>query len=475
MGKSFNYPNRRAVLAGIGGITGSLALSACYKSDEPLDHYDTIIIGAGLSGLHAAKMLQDEGGNILVLESSERVGGRIFTMDDVPSKPEAGGMEIGQMYARARSTIADLGLGLEPFPSSPPGMMINYDDHNTTMSNWTTWEHNPLPDDLKKTLPFSLMRMAMPTPNPLESLDSWLEKSSSQYDIPLSTYLEKLGDNDDIRKMINISLQGPSVDQISALGELRKARVGQFERGNGPSERIVGGASRLPEAMAASLQSEIIHNKKVTEVRENGAKTIIKCADGSEYSAGHVICTVPFSVLKNIRFDPGLPKTQQQAINEIPYLPSTVFYFSALEPFWEHDQLPPTMWTTSILERIFALASNTSPVAIFWGLINGNNALEFDKLALADQEQLILDEMARVRPSTTGKIKVEKIHSWGRYTHNRGAWAYWKPGQITKFGESYNKPHNNIHFAGEHTAMLAAGIEGAFETGERAAFEVLDI
>jgi monoamine oxidase len=343
------------------------------------------------------------------------------------------------------------------------------------MKEWGEWQFNPLPESLKKILPFSLLRAAMPNPNPLEELDSWLDASAQRYDVPLSHYLKNLGDNDDIRKMIDVSLQGPSVDNISLLGELRKSRIGQFERSNGPSERVVGGASRLPEAMAKNLKSTIMMSKKVTHIKENAAKTYISCEDGSEYSASHVVCTVPFSVLKNIRFEPGLPTLQNRAIEEIPYLPSTVFYFSATEAFWEADGLPPTMWSTSILERVFALASNTDSVAIFWGLINGNNAINFDNLDTLEQEQTILNEMARIRPSTKGKITVERIHSWNSYSHNKGAWAYWKPGQISEFGKIYHNQHHNIHFAGEHTSTYAAGIEGAFESGERAAFEILGI
>ena len=62
--------------------------------------------------------------------------------------------------------------------------------------------------------------------------------------------------------MIDISLQGDKLENISMLGELRKGRIGQFERSNGPSEMVVGGASRLPEAMAKSLKSSVFFEKK---------------------------------------------------------------------------------------------------------------------------------------------------------------------------------------------------------------------
>jgi monoamine oxidase len=475
MSANSKFPTRRQILAGIGASAGAIALASCGQNGETVTHYDAIIIGAGLSGLHAARLLEAEGLNILVLEASDRVGGRIFTMDDVPSNPDAGGMEIGQMYARARATLTDLNIELSAFPSSPSGMTINYGDYNTTLTNWSGWEHNPLPDKLKKMFPFSIIRSAMPSPNPLEELDSWLDPEALQYDVPLSDYLKNLGNNDVIREIVDISLQGDSVDNISMLGELRKGRISQFERSIGPSEMIVGGASRLPEAMAKSLKMPILNNKKVTSIKRNGRKSFITCDDGDEFSSEHVICTVPYAVLKDIIIKPDLPEIQNRAINEIPYLPATVFYFTSSEPFWESDRLPPTMWTNSPIERVFALASNEKPVAVFWGLINGNKALAFDKLTQKDQKKLIITEMARIRPASQGKLTVHKIHSWTATPYSRGAWAYWKPNQIKEFRGSYRASHQNIHFAGEHTSTFAAGIEGAFESGERAAFEVLGI
>ena len=56
-----------------------------------------------------------------------------------------------------------------------------------------------------------------------------------------------------------------------------------------------------------------------------------------------------------------------------------------------------------------------------------------------------------------------------------GAYACWEPGQITRFANEVAKPHGRLFFAGEHTAAVARGMEGAMESGERAALEVMEI
>jgi monoamine oxidase len=63
--------------------------------------------------------------------------------------------------------------------------------------------------------------------------------------------------------------------------------------------------------------------------------------------------------------------------------------------------------------------------------------------------------------------------SWERHPWTLGHMAYRAPGQIRAFGTVLAEPHGRIHFAGEHTALLTSGMEGAMESGERAALEIL--
>ena len=63
-------------------------------------HYDVIIIGAGLAGLQAGRMLQQHGVDFLLLEGSERIGGRVYTLDHLPGRPEAGAPSLARITRR---------------------------------------------------------------------------------------------------------------------------------------------------------------------------------------------------------------------------------------------------------------------------------------------------------------------------------------------------------------------------------------
>jgi len=63
---------------------------------------------------------------------------------------------------------------------------------------------------------------------------------------------------------------------------------------------------------------------------------------------------------------------------------------------------------------------------------------------------------------------------WTGYQWTKGSYSYWKVGQYTRFSGAEKERSNNCHFAGEHTSQDFQGyLQGAVETGERAASEVL--
>ena len=88
-------------------------------------------------------------------------------------------------------------------------------------------------------------------------------------------------------------------------------------------------------------------------------------------------------------------------------------------------------------------------------------------------KQALVDEFHALAPASRGRIELGEMVSWMREPFNEGTWAIWKPGQIASSANLMFRPHGRIHFAGEHTAFSNSGMEGAAESGERAALEVM--
>lgn len=460
-------------------LSASGVLPACTDQSAPksssaggASKTDVLIIGAGLSGLYTAGLLESQGVRVMVLEADDRVGGRIRTMDMLAGKPEAGGMQIGPMYARIRSKISDLGLTTyEPNQGFPPmGMYI--DGQPVTLAEWADSPLNKTVGMERKLPPFALKGLYLRQAAKLDELDSWLAPEMAAFDIPFDQFLHSKGASDEAMRLMEII--GEQASDVSTLSQMRNARVLKFSMESGSYSFLDGGMSRLPEGMAENIQGDLLQNKKVVAVNQRNDGVEVICGDGSAYRARFAVMTLPFSVLREVVFDPPLQGPQMDAVQNLPYSQVTQIFYDINGSFWEEDGMPASMFTDSPLERIFSLAGPDGDNQHLWAFINGN--AEKHLQSMNDKETLdwAWAELKRLRPSVEGRVEPRAVYSWSRNPYARGAYSYFAPGQMSAFGRNMSLPAGRVHFAGEHTAVLQTGMEGAMESGERVVMEILD-
>ncbi|MFZ1625977.1 MAG: FAD-dependent oxidoreductase, partial [Gammaproteobacteria bacterium] len=145
------------------------------------------------------------------------------------------------------------------------------------------------------------------------------------------------------------------------------------------------------------------------------------------------------------------------------------------EPYWEKDGLPANMWTDTPIDQLSAMSRGpTGKFAVVHAYINGPEALPFDFMTDQQCFDYVAYVAARIRPSMRGILTPIAVQSCGRDPFGAGDWAYWKTGQIQKYGNHMRDSLPRVSFCGEHTAIMERGMEGAMESGERVALEVLD-
>jgi monoamine oxidase len=463
--------NRREIMQFAAGA--ALTLAWPFRARGASDP-DVIVIGAGLAGLNAASILTDAGLRVRVLEGSRRIGGRLLTLDDVPGRPEAGGLQVGAMYARVLDAARRLQVGVVP-DERRAAFALHVRGDTLAVEGWPEAAANELVAAERRVPPFALLGWYTRAANPLESLDDWLRPEHADLDVPLDGFLRTRGASPEALRLMNCNLNGNSLESLSTLGLMRSLAIFGANAAGAQQFFIAGGSARLPEAMARALPEQVVLGHAVTAIRSAESGCEVVCANGTRHRAAFVLSTIPFSVLRDVAIEPELTGSQADAVAGAQYTRITQVHLRAGRRYWEEDGLPASMWTDTGLGRLFAGAAYGGDADMHVNVwVTGGDADAFDRMEDAALFEHVRREIERIRPSTAGDFELARIVSWQKNPFNRGAYFHWGPGQVGRWARSMSQPHGRVHFAGEHTAQLMSGMEGAMESGERAALEILE-
>ncbi len=448
------------------------------------DH-DVIVVGAGLAGLNAALTLSDAGADVQVLEGSDRVGGRVWTRDFGRGPEEVGCTTYGPTHKRALALIDRFELDTNVFTAkvefaySVNGVLCGPDD-------WETSAGNQLVGDEREILPSRIDNYYMQVYLPFDGLEDWLDPKYSEYDIPFGEFLRSHGVSAEAQRLVNMCINTNDIETVTALSLFRDAikwrEVGytdpknfnQYGDAQYQPRYLVDGGQRLPEAMADALSRPVAFGKQVCAVDYDGGAATVACVDGTQYRARRAIVAVPMTTLRYIDFSPPLPPLLHEAAQRASGSGNTGFVLRITHPYWEDDGLPPSIWSDTIFERV--LVSERPEGGELRGRvwINGDNADRVDRLG-AQAVPMLLETMARLRPSTKGNIEVIGHVSWGSDPLIGGEKHVLAPGDVTRYGKIVSQPVGPVHWAGEHHKSRDQGAEAALESGVRAAGEVLEV
>ena len=469
--------NRREFLWGLSqSVLSSLVLGRAFQQVAAAETKPTsvLVVGAGLSGLYTALLLEAKGLAVTVLEARKRVGGRVYTLDKIPGKPEAGGQGFNENYQRLLNLTESLQVPIEQI--SPPNreLLLYVREQPIVSSDWAASKANLLTATERNTLPPQLLTSYLSPDNPLANKTAWTKAEYFALDIPLKQYLTTKGASKEALRLMNFN-PGSFFNSVEATSTLWALRNNQ--RAKTPSKqpmRIKGGNSRLPEKMAAVLKYPVQTNKIVISIQSSDTGVGVECQDGSRFQADYAVVTLPFSVLRRIRISPPLQGVQAEAVAELPYTIVTRIQLAVRRPFWEEDGFPTQMWTDTPLQSIFPVLDATGMHNLVC-ITGGASAQQLDAMNSQVLAEFVESELARIRPASKGNVKIANVVSWGRDPFALGAYSHFGPGQIRRFHDKMAQPWQRIHFAGEHTAIASFGMESALESAERVVNEILTL
>ena len=448
--------------------------------------FDVVVIGAGLAGLQAAAVLETVGLRVLVLEAQRRVGGRIHSMRQHGGTAEAGGTYIGAGYERVIAAAQRHGVELmdvTPILEFFREQDLALDGEIIRQDEWATHPANDFPARDKEHLPWNYHRVLTMRDNPLDDPSDWLDERHASLDVSAHDWFRSLGLSERAIALaygLNVSF-GRDARDVSALLLLFRGAFSKQQRALAPAESLGftarHGVQRIPEAMAGALENGVELDHAVTAISLASDSAVVVCANGRRFSARHVIAAVPPSVLRRIAIDPPLPPLQAEAIATVPSQPLTQVYLAPRGRFWEQDGYAASLFTDTRAGMLAAARNRDDPTEVtsLTAWITGDNAAALDRLPSADAGRAVIAAIETLRPAAKGRLDVIGMHSWGADAYAGGAWAYFRPGEVTRFARDLGRAHGRLHFCGEHLATTSRGMEGAMESAEEAAAEILEI
>ncbi|GEM88221.1 flavin monoamine oxidase family protein [Meiothermus granaticius] len=442
-------------------------------SEDGSIRVDVAVVGAGISGLGAAKALHEAGLEVLVLEAAQRVGGRLLTrtLEDGTAF-DLGGQWVGPQMSRISRLIHE--LGLSTFEQHDSGRIDLAAQPLSSMDKLVQaeWEW------VKAKLGVLVERVNLPqpalTPDALEldarSVEEWKRENLD------SPYLRNLFDQI-IRTEYTIEPKDFSV--LNLLYSLKSAGgfegILGLERGN-ESLRVQEGMGTLCERLAATLGQRVHTNCQVHEIlhTEHGATLV---AEGLSVQAKRVVMAVPPNQAIRIDFDPVLPRRRTRLMQRLE-MGAVIKCFAFYErPFWRERPVNPVDPDHLLFDDTIDATSADGRHPALVAFIGGDDAVLWSDKPPTLRRRAVLEDLALV-------FGEEALYPTGYFDHDwltepfiGGGYAcYAPPGVMSAGFEQLREPTGCIHWAGTETAVHYYGyVEGALEAGERAAAEVLQV
>ena len=417
----------------------------------------TIVVGAGLSGLAAARRLAAAGCDICVLEARERVGGRAWRA----ALPGGAAWDVGCQVLDDRheallALAADLGVGVyRADPWLPDGMRWVVGERRSDSGPPLDAGDLALFNALAEAIHELELRVDPLRPDALEDAER-LDRET------LAGWLRTRGASAELLAVAEswyaIGSSSVPIDEMSLLAYAAKRAAGA----SGPFElRLDGGPGTLARRLAESLPAPIVLGARVCGIEQTGDEVVVRCADGRIERAAHAVVALPLTVQREIRFAPELPARRRLALERARYGDVVKAVIRAGEPLRGASALTDTAFFARHDERDDLLVA-------FCGSRPARRLASLPAPARSA-------EIARRASAALGLRELETLEAiaWTNEAATKGSYVIFGPADLLRWGMHLAEPHGRVHFAGSEASELPSYMEGAVRAGVRVTEEVL--
>ena len=440
---------------------------------------DAIVIGAGLSGLAAARELEAGGMDVRVLEARDRVGGRTLN-HPVGERPEdvveVGGQWVGPTQHEVMGLIGE--LGIETYPTHAEGESV-FENRNGKLTRYSgvipRLSPIVLADYGRADAKFKRMAKSVDPGAPWEHPDA--ERLDGQ---TVDDWIRRTAKTTTGREALALGIRGVFSVEPADMSMLHwlfyTASAGNWDElveveDGAQQDRIVGGSQLISLRMAEGLGDRVILSSPVRSIRvqDDGVAA-------GDLRARRVIVALPPALAGTLDYEPALPGARAQLTQRVPM--GSVIKCMAVydEPFWRGDGLSGI--ATSLPGPVQVVFDNTPPngaPGVLLGFLEGRDARILGPKSEAERRDAVVGTFTRLFGERAANPRGYIEKDWSAEPFSRGCYAgVPTPGTWTAYGHVLREPVGSIHWAGTETATRWMGyFDGAIQAGRRAAGEVL--
>ncbi|WP_210078057.1 FAD-dependent oxidoreductase [Paenarthrobacter sp. 1092] len=442
---------------------------------------DVVIVGAGPSGLTAARELKKAGLSVAVLEARDRVGGRTWTDTIDGAMLEIGGQWVSPDQTALMDLLDELGLKMYPRYRDGESVYIGADGKRTQYTGDTFPVNETTKAEMDKLVAIldELAAEIGPT-------EPWAHPKARELDtISFHHWLRRNSTDEEACNNIGLFIAGGMLTKpahaFSALqAVLMAASAGSFTHLTDEDfildKRVIGGMQQVSLLQAAELGDDVVLSSPVRTIKwdDNGVTVV---SERATVNARYVIMAVPPNLYSRVSFDPPLPRRQHQ-MHQHQSLGLVIKVHAVYDtPFWREDGLSGTGFSAgALVQEVYDNTNYGDTRGTLVGFVSDEKADAVFELSAEDRKKAILESIAGFLGDKALTPEVYYESDWGSEEWTRGAYASsYDLGGLHRYGKDQHANVGPIYWSSSDLAAEGyQHVDGAVRMGQATAARIVE-